>query len=143
MILIDLFFSSHIGFPNRLIVTSQKNAGVNAGLKWPPDCCPQGDRIIARTVVPMAKPIRARSKKSAWTTCRTGDAGCCSNVANRQVENMYTASSPASIKYSGQWFGILRVAFKCHTERTFRNSLHLGRSVPYSCSMQPFEWAQL
>ena len=53
MILIDLFFSPHVGFPNRLIVPSRKNARVNAGLKWPPDSCPQADRITARTVVPM------------------------------------------------------------------------------------------
>src|SRR5215471_14914233 len=58
---------------------------------------------IAMTVMPTAKPIRARRKIALTINCRTGEAGCCKSVANTQAKNIYKASSPASIKYSGQW----------------------------------------
>jgi hypothetical protein len=45
------------------------------------------------------------------TVCRSGHEGCCSKVAYAQTENMYKASSPASIRYSGQWRRKLLTAF--------------------------------
>src|SRR4030095_8935804 len=66
---------------------------------------------IATTVAPMPNPITARRKKLLAITCRTGEAGCCNKVAIAHVENMYKPSSPASIRYSGQWKRKLPNAF--------------------------------
>src|SRR5580692_1356282 len=73
-----------------------------AGLICPPDCLPQGLMMIAITVAPMANPISARRRRPLTRKCLTGEAGCCSSVANEQVENIYRLISPASIRYSGQ-----------------------------------------
>src|SRR5580658_1710556 len=73
-----------------------------AGLICPPDCLPQGLRMIAMTVAPMANPISARRRRLLTRNCLTGEAGCCSSVANEQVLNIYRLISPASIRYSGQ-----------------------------------------
>ena len=58
--------------------------------------------MTAMTVVPMANPISARRTMPLTKKCLTGEAGCCSSVANEQVQNIYRLISPASIRYSGQ-----------------------------------------
>src|SRR5208282_455393 len=73
-----------------------------AGLICPPDCLPQGLMMSAMTVAPMANPISARRTMPLMKKCLTGEAGCCSSVANEQVQNMNRLISPASIRYSGQ-----------------------------------------
>src|SRR6202030_4296917 len=73
-----------------------------AGLICPPDCLPQGLMMIAMTVAPMANPISARRRRLLTINCLTGEPGCCSSVANEQVQNIYRLISPASIRYSGQ-----------------------------------------
>src|SRR5262249_26786667 len=46
---------------------------------------------------------RARRRKSLGSPWRTGEAGCSSTTVKTQAETMKSASSDASIKYSGQW----------------------------------------
>ena len=58
--------------------------------------------MSAMTVAPMANPISARRTMPLTKICLTGEAGCCSSVANEQVQNINRLISPASIKYSGQ-----------------------------------------
>lgn len=70
-----------------------------------------GVMTIAITIAPIANPISARRKTSSTIKCRTGEAGCCNKVANAHAKNMYKASSPASIRYSGQWTRNLPTAF--------------------------------
>src|SRR5258706_15484648 len=82
-------------FPN------QKKATVIPGLKCAPDCLPHGDITIAIAVTPIADPMSTRRDTSPTIKCRSGDAGCRSNVANTQVKNIHRPSSPASIRYSG------------------------------------------
>src|SRR5580698_4299651 len=72
------------------------------GLICPPDCLPHGLMMSAVTVAPMANPISARRTTLLTKKCLTGEAGCCSNVVNEQVQNMKRLISPASIRYSGQ-----------------------------------------
>jgi len=53
-------------------------------------------------VAPMANPISARRMMPLTKKFLTGEAGCCTTVANELVQNRYRLISPASIRYSGQ-----------------------------------------
>jgi len=85
---------------------------------------------IAITVAPIANPISARRKTPLKIKWRTGEAGCCSKVANAHVKNMYNPSSPASIRYSGQCRRKLASAFIASYRQTVIRSRRPWPSFP-------------
>jgi hypothetical protein len=99
--------------------------------------------MSAVTVAPMANPIRARRTIPLMKKCVTGEAGCCSSVANEQVQNMNRLISPASMRYSGQCRRKLaetpKVSLTVFVFRTSETSLAQGPSYAFDFS-SPFQF---
>jgi hypothetical protein len=98
---LTFYWLGKVAFWDALFYVTAQFVG-DCRIEMPPDCFPHGVEMIPTTVNPTADPISARRPMALGTNWRTGEAECCNNVANAQIENMYRPSSHASIKYCCQ-----------------------------------------
>jgi hypothetical protein len=76
---------------------------VTAGLRCAPERLPNGERIRARAVIPIATPMSVRRKKDSGRAATTGEPGCSRRMVKALAEIMKSARRHASQRYSGQW----------------------------------------